>query len=352
MAEESEGTETARTWPSIVPKRNGSVTQIDKTVIRVMMDKDDERPERPQTFQLRDKTAYVAVGDRFTADASIIGGAPAHRAELKTYLNNKYDPLGQINSKNDVDRYAAVKALPYLPELKTKATETVEKRLDAEKEDRILLEAAGSGITLGVEKAWDKLESFVWDGARADLRMEAVFILTESKSAAAIRLLHKVAAAKQFEGNEIRQAAVWGLGKAGHKSFVDLTTFLNDPEDDVVLHAVAGFGDDTPVYVVGLLVNLLKLGSPREAAAVSEALRVIGNDAVLQKLIEAAKQSEPSNFVLATLGRLSPKMVRSALQGDPFLKKLEPFFLMSGEENWLATDAVDIDLKFLLKQNL
>ncbi|MGH6777764.1 MAG: HEAT repeat domain-containing protein [Bradyrhizobium sp.] len=348
----SEGTETARTWPSIVPKRNGVVTQVDKTTIRVTMDKDDERAERPQTFQLRDRTSYVAAGDRFIADASILAGVPTRRAELKTYLSYKYDPLGQINSKNDVDRYAAVKALPFLPELKSKAVEAIAKRLDAEKEDRILLEAAGSGITLGVEKAWDKLESFVWSGDRADLRMEAVFILTESKSVKAVPLLRKIAKAKEFAGNEIRQAAVWGLGKAGHKNYVDLAGFLNDPEGDVVLHAIAGFGSDAGPDIISLLVNLLERADLKEAAAASEALRIIGNDAVLQKLIEAAKQGGPSNWILATLGRLSPAKVRAALGGDPLLNKLEPLFLMGSSENWLAKDSVDIDLKFLLKQNL
>jgi hypothetical protein len=105
--------------------------------------------------------------------------------------------------------------------------------------------------------------------------------------------------------------------------------------------------------VYAIVANLLKLGSPREAAAVSEALRVIGNEAVLQKLIEIARQSEPPNWALATLGRLSPLKVRTALQeDDPLVKKLEPLFLMSSEENWLASDTVDVDLKFLLKQNL
>jgi HEAT repeat protein len=348
----SEGTETARTWPSIVPKRSGVVTQIDKSVIRVLMDADKERPERPQTFQLRDKTAYVSVGDRFTADASIIGGAPVNRAKLTTYMKNTYDPLAEIDSKKEVDRYAAVKALPFLPKLKTKAIAALEKRLDGEKEERILLEAAGSGTTLGIDKGWDKLESFVWSGNRADMRMEAVFILTESKSAKAVPLLRRIASAKQFEGNEIRQAAVWGLGKAGHKSYVDLATFLNDPEDDVVLHAIGGFGEDANGSVVNLLVNLLRLGSPKEAAAASEALRVIGNDTVLEKLIAVAKQGEPANWILATLGRLAPAKVRAELKGDPLLNKLEPLFLVTSGENWLAKDTVDIDLKFLLKQNL
>src|SRR5262249_1452715 len=89
----SEGTETARTWPSIVPKRSGVVELVDKSIIRVMMDADDERNARPQTFQLRGRVPYARVGERFVAESSIIAGAPARRIDFKTYLQNKYEPL-------------------------------------------------------------------------------------------------------------------------------------------------------------------------------------------------------------------------------------------------------------------
>jgi hypothetical protein len=348
----SEGAERDRTWPAIVPQRNGVVERVDSSSIRVLMDADNERASRPQTFQLRERIPYVAVGDRFVAGESMIAGSPRNRASLDPYLKEKYDPLAEIGSKNAVDRYAAVKSLPFLPGIKAKAVEAVELLLNSEKEDRTLLEAAGAGTALGSAKAWDTLEAFIWSTDRADLRMEAVFILTELKSDGAHDVLRRIAGAKQFEGDEIRQAALWGLGKAGLARYVDLATFLNDGDSDVVLHAIAGFGENTPVVVVDYLVKLLKLGRPKEAAACSEALRVIGSECVLQKLIEASKQADVSDWILATLGRLPSAKVRAALAGDPLLKKIEPLLLVSRGENWLAEDLTDIDLKFLLRQNL
>jgi hypothetical protein len=44
--------------------------------------------------------------------------------------------------------------------------------------------------------------------------------------------------------------------------------------------------------------------------------------------------------------------VRAALAGDPILDQLTPLLLLSDRTNWIADDAVDIDLKFLLNQNL
>jgi hypothetical protein len=73
------------------------------------------------------------------------------------------------------------------------------------------------------------------------------------------------------------------------------------------------------------------LGSAKEAAAASEALRIIGNETVLAKLVEVAKQAEPSNWALAALGRLPPAKVKAALGGNPILSKLEPLFLNGGQ---------------------
>jgi hypothetical protein len=272
---------------------------------------------------------------------------------LKAMLKNQYDPLGQTAAKDAVDRYAAVKSLPFLPEKKKQAVAAIEQRLEAEKEDRILLEAAGAGTALESAKAWKQLEGFVWNQERADLRMEAVFILTELCSPGARDVLVKIATDQKFAEDEIRQAAVWGLGKAGLKRYADLLPFLNDAERDVVLHAIAAFGNDTTELVVIQLIAELTSGNERRAPAASEALRIIGSDVVLKNLITAAREKKgPVDWVLATLGRLPAERVRVALKGDPLLDRLGPLLLLSDTANWIAEDTVDIDLKFLLKQNL
>ena len=349
----SEGTETARTWPSIVPKRSGVVTEVSKTAIRVMMEADGDRPERPQTFQLRDKVPYVAVGDHFTAEASIIAGVPATLADIGAYLKNKYDPLRDINAPDAVDRYAAVKALPFLPEKKQQAVTAVEQRLGTEPDERVLLEAQGAGTALGSDRAWKLLEGYAWDQQRADLRMEAVFILTELRSADAAGVLLKIAQDQKFLDDEIRQAAVWGLGKVGGKRYDDLLPFLDDDERDVVLHAIAAFGPDTPKRTIERLIGEMILGDPHVAPAASEALRNIGSDLALASLITVAKEQKgATDWVLATLGRLPAGKVRASLKGDPLLERLAPLLLLSGSENWVTEDTTDVDLKFLLKQNL
>lgn len=349
----SEGAERDRTWPSIVPQRNGVVEQVDRTVIRTIMDADSERATRPQSFQLRGRTPYVAAGNRFIAEASIIAGTPPRLASLDACLNDRYHPLDDLESANAVDRYAAVKSLPYVSVLKKKAANAIERLLEVERDDRVLLEAAGAGTALESGEAWRRLEGFVWNQERADLRMEAVFILTELRSAGARDVLVRIATDPAFGNDEIRQAAVWGLGKAGVRRYGDLIQFLNDPEREVVLHAIAAFGDDTPEQVVVQLIGELVSADARRAPAASEALRNIGSDLVLRNLVVAVREKRNSiDWILATLGRLNADKVRAALKGDPLLDRLAPLLLLSDSENWVAEDTADIDLKFLLKQNL
>jgi HEAT repeat protein len=219
---------------------------------------------------------------------------------------------------------------------------------------RVLLEAAGAGSALNSNKARERLEGFVWNQERADLRMETVFILTELRSASAADILKKIATDARFQGDEIRQAAVWGLGKAGLKRYADLIDFVGDADSDVSLHAIVGFGPDTSKDVIDQLIGLLLAGDPKRAPAASEALRLIGSDLVLQALISASRGGHTLNsWVVVTLGRLEPNKVREALKDNNLLlRQIAPLFLLSSSENWLTVDAVDIDLKFLIKQNL
>ena len=316
------------------------------------MDREEGRASRPQTYQLRGKYPYARVGARFVAEASILAGTPRRRMQLDPYLQLSYDPVSHIAANDPVDRYAAVKALPYRPNQRREAVDLIEHRLDVEADERVLIEAAGAGTTLGSAKARDRLEGFIWSQSRADLRMETVFILTELHGPGSREILLSVANDPTFAEDEIRQAAVWGLGKTGLRAYADLLPLLGDNERDVVLHAVAAFGPDTPRPVVEKLVAQLVQGPPERWSAASEALRSIGSPDALAALIAAARQSGANVWVLATLGRMPANAVRAALTGDPLLERLEPLLVLSPETNWLAEDVVDIDLKFLLKQNL
>ena len=191
------------------------------------------------------------------------------------------------------------------------------------------------------------------DHARGDLRMEAVLILSELGDATAAAELKRIATDDDLAGDELREAATWGLGKAGCRAYAELLQLLSDDDDAVALHAICAFGSDVPEVVVRSLVAIVQFGQAREQSAASEALRLIGSDSALHALVDAARSREGARpWVLATLGRLDPIDVRLALDEDALLAEVEPLLTIGPDENWVASTEVAEDLRFLLKQNI
>lgn len=351
----SEGAERDRTWPAIVPSRDGTVLEVTGGKLVVEMRTDPGRPSRRQTYTLRGKSVYVSPGDTFFAEVSILAGAPPRLADLPSYLQRRYSPLDDLQSPHDVDRYAAVKSVRFRDDSRHLVVSALEALLGRENDDRVALEAAGSATFFGSNAGQERIAQFIWENtARPELRMEAVFILAELGANAFTRgQLNRIATDARFEGQEIRQAAVWAFGKAGLKCYEDLLPFIDDADENVALHAIAAFDQNTPRQVIDCLVRDLVAGNPRRAAAASETLRVVGSSDVLQALTDAANSSRPvSDWIIATLGRLPATLVRTHLHDAHLLERISPMLLLSEGANWLASEMITADIVFLRKQNL
>ena len=351
----SEGAERDRTWPATVPTRDGTVLEVTDERLIVHMNADAQRPARRQTYILRGKSVYVCPGDAFRAKTTILTGEPPALADLSTYLPRRYVPLDDLQAGTDVDRYAAVKALRFRDDARDQVIPALEDLIHRENEERVALEAAGTAASLGSEFGQQQITRFVWDNDdRPELRMEAVFILAELGHSPFIReQLNRIVVDPRFEGDELRQAAVWALGKAGLRCYEDVLPFIDDADENLALHAIGAFGADTPRPVIDRLVQDLIAGDPRRAPAASEALRIISSDEVLQALVMAANAAQPvPDWIVATLGRLPPDEVRGALQDSPLLDRITPMLLTAQGAHWLASETIGTDIAFLLKQNL
>ncbi|OAB55815.1 hypothetical protein AY600_17930 [Phormidium willei BDU 130791] len=348
----SEGAEQDRTWPATVPSRPGRVLSVTDEKLVVMMEGDGNDARR-QTYTLNGKHPYVTPGDKFKADVSMLAGAPAALADLNAHLIDEYDPLADTGSDNPVDRYAAVKALRFRQDLRKDSLPALEGMLDTEGEIRVALEAAGSAAFIGSGKAEQFIEDVLWNHQAREMSMEAILILTELKTAFAREQLRRVAGDAQFQGDERRQAAIWGLGKLGVTAYADLLPFISDDEENVAFHAIAAFGDDAPADVIDRLIAILVEGDPKRAPAASEALRVIGAPLVVERLAHAADAGDGNvDWVLATIGRMPPDLVRRQLEGSALLERLQPMLLIAQGANWLAAEEATTNLAFLRKQNL
>jgi HEAT repeat protein len=292
----------------------------------------------------------VRTGDSFKGEVSILAGSPEKTADISTFLRKAYDPIAGLREPNAVDRYAAAKSLPYRKDLLSAAVPALESLLKTETEERVALEAAGASATLGSKLGQDYIGKVLWGDGRKDLRMEAVLILTELGSPFARSELVQLASDAKLAGDEIRQAAVWGLGKTGLKAYDQILPFIGDTDENLALHAITAFGSDTPEGVIRQLVSELITGDSRRASAASETLRLIANDAVVKCLIEAAASGH--DWVLATLGRLPAALVTPAITGSELMKRIAPMLLMGEGANWLASEDRVMDIAFLTKQNL
>lgn len=349
----SEGAERDRTWPSTVPTRTCTVQSVDSERLVVLQHANEEKEARRQTYRLNGKTPYVSPDDVREALTTILAGAPDSQADLSAYLSNQYDPLTDVQSESSVDRYAAVKSLPHRDDPRDKVLAALEELIETEAEDRVALEAAGSAASLGSELGQARVSEYIWSNEeRPDLRMEAVLILTElGRNDYSRDQLSNIASGEQFLGDELRQCAVWGLGKAGLQAYEDLLPYIDDADENVAMHAVAAFGNDTPQEVIDLLIEELISADPRRAPAASEALSAIKSDRVLASVVAAARDHQ-TDWLIATLGRMDPIKVRESLAGDPLLDAIAPILLLSDADNWLATEAIQSDMSFLRGQNL
>jgi hypothetical protein len=348
----SEGAERDRTWPATVPSRPGKVLSVQGGKIVVSME-GDGNPPRKQTYTLKGKIPYVLPGDRFEAGSDMLAGTPAQLADLQWPLGNAYDPVPDLASESDVDRFAAAKAILHRPDLHDAALPILEGLLDHENELRVALEAAGTATALGSAKGQDFVADTLQSNENKQLSMEAIFILTEVKGAFANEMLNSVAGAAELRGDERRHAAVWGIGKAGLKAYADLVPFVADPEENMAYHAISAFGSDTPDAVIDALIDMLIGGDEVAAPAASEALLVIGSDSALARLLVAANTvNDGRDWLLATIGRFPPHMVRDMLAGTPLLDHLAPMLLVAEGANWTSRGEAKNDLRFLLKQSL
>ncbi len=349
----SEGAERDRTWPATVPSRDGTVLAVNTDRIIVQMHADRARGERRQTYRLKGRNAYVGTGETFKAHTAMISGVPPSLADLSSSLNLDYDPIPSLGSSSDVDRYAAVRALAHRHDLGARRTTVLENVIDGKGDDRVVLEAAGVAASLGSAHGEAWLSQFIWtNDDRPDLRMEAVFILTElGDTPFAREHLTRIAGCRRFRDDELRQAAVWGLGKSGLRRYDDLLSFIDDPDDDVALHAIAGFDRHTSPTTIKRLVDDLASGGERRRAAASAALAAIGSDEVITTLATAA-HTATDDWILATLGRMPPARVRWLLARDSLLSRISPLLLTAEGANWLATEEKRTDLRFLLSQDI
>ncbi|MGH9890665.1 MAG: HEAT repeat domain-containing protein [bacterium] len=340
-----EGAERDRTWPSTSAKRPGRVLEVDERRIRV-----EWAEGGTYTFRRSDERpfAYVVAGDEFGEGDRLIQGAVRGLADPDCE-GETWDPSGTLQSEDPIEVYASVKALGLVGS--ESAIESLRALVDSSADERIRLEGLGALTRLGIEEATTVLLERAMDAKTGlDMAMEAVLILSELRAEDGAGALAQVAS-EQSLPDELRAAAVWGLGVTGMNVPNEIVAFLGDESDLLAAHAVVAIGSSLEEVDAEAVADLLQQ-SEREAASAAKVLARQGPVGV-RVLLRAVNDGEESARVWALygLGLMDRGEIEAAAGSDvaeELASTLEPMW--RGSQAWISEDDVVSLVNFVGRQ--
>lgn len=350
----SEGAERDREWPSTVPTSDGNVQSVAKDRLSAHL-----ANGRNQTYRLGSKTAYIAPGEAFLASSQFLAVVPTGKASFPIPQKIKWNPRDILISSSLVDRYVAVKSLGFAGNTEDRKILFVVATNDPE--ERVALEASAALIRLGDERGLELIQRYIDNSLPDYLSMEAILILSEFRgtvlAAQCADLLVYFAQSEEFRGKELRQAAIWGLGKDGLRTYNRLLGFLDLPDNEELVHAVCAFGPDMDISIVDALIKMLlnSASSERQRASASYVLaKIIAPVYSVPRLVEAQKHSvrHLKNWILATLGQMNPATALVHVNDANLASQLEWLYLTALETNWTRSERVLDMLGFIRKQTI
>lgn len=172
-----EGSERDRTWKSYVPGFDFTVTEIEEddegSILRF------EKPDGHRTSRRIPEGQYLYInrGESYRAGEKIVAGIVPAMSTCECG-GPQYDFYADLYSAIPETRYAAVKALGYLPRTQ-KAVEALGRIAgDPDMDHRVRLEAYASLLRLG-EGVWNRMTEYMRSLEASDLKMEYILILGE-----------------------------------------------------------------------------------------------------------------------------------------------------------------------------
>jgi hypothetical protein len=346
----SQGSELDLKWPAWVPSGDGTLLGVDdqgRVVFR--------RPSRKEgTYGHSAKWPHVYLylnpGDRFVGQETVVAGVVPPPATVAC-PGPHWDMEEDLRSSDYTTRYAAVKAIGITGEQALAADLTGV--VDHHDEDwRVRLEARGSLARLDPERWLTALADVAADVDGPPMeQMEAVFILSELPYPAAAEALAAVVVAEDGRDDEVRCAAVWGLGTGTCPDPERVMAHLTDPSDRVAMHAAAALPDELPPAAISALDQAVQSGDSRSGPVAAAVLAHRGHADVLVKIASGDGPGRP--WALEALGDFTPAQVEDAAGGtlDESLRSvLAPMWMR--HVDWLRTDDNDGGLDILGHQRL
>lgn len=332
----SEGSEADISWPIWVPSYSGQLPHIapidDEGNIYV-----HSEDGRIRTYKRRRHWSqvhlYIAPGEEFVGEYTAVAGC-VEPASIRC-AGDTWDWQADLFSQSPDDRYAAVKSC--YKRSSSEVTELLRPIASNSEEDwRIRIEAAGVLAAIDPSSWVPFLESVAADTSLPpEQQIESVFVLSEISADGATDALYRVAQADKNRLEEVRAAAVWGLGTGVRKSPERVIDFLADDSDRVALHAASALTRKLSPEIVKSLQGWLMENQVRKAAS---AAFLLARHGYVQELLDVVTSSSGLGAMLAlrALGDLSPDQVlqeTSRVVPAHVLKVLRPLWVQ--HQDWL-----------------
>lgn len=344
----SQGSEVDVSWPAWVPTTDGTVLGINNGEV-LFRTSDGELKQYWPSRKWPAVHLYVPPGRDFRAHETIAAGVIPPPEHL-VCPGAVWDFRADLAAGDQIDRYAAVKAVgAAMAEDVVQALAVL--ATDGAQDWRLRLEAMASLARIEPARWVPPVGEIAADVKRSlPEQMEAILILSETPAPQAVKMLASVAAPVPGRHEEIRCAAVWGLGNHpdGHSDC--LLPFLTDPLDRVAVHAAAALSSLSPTGV-RTLRNGLRSGDNRIAAISAATLR---DQRCIGALLEEACTSGTGRlWALRTLGDLTRAEVEVAagpLLTPALIDALLPLWIQ--HEDWLRTGDNEDAFRTLSEQRI
>ncbi|UWZ37977.1 HEAT repeat domain-containing protein [Dactylosporangium roseum] len=292
----ADGSERDVYWPITVAKRAGIVTRIQSGKVTVQ-----PPGAKASTLGRPGDQPLVQVGDH-VENGTVLSSTvtPATNLNCSGATWNLHEAIA---SNDEVEAFAAVKAAGVL-----KAEHLVDPvraiAHDDERDMRLRIEALGSLARLSDPHAVDRLADLDDGDVDAAMQMERVLLLSELVgSQAATESLLQIAKGVDYS-DEVRAAAVWGLGAAWHDHFGYCWSFAFDASEKVRRHAQASLGAPTQNDLPDLVAALKEVDRAPLAAALLARSRSVA------ELAAALSDDQSHAWAIQSLGQIDPAFVR------------------------------------------
>lgn len=345
----NEGAERDREWKSYVPSFNGVVTSIQGKKISYNKDGGGRASKTCND----NHNIFVSAGDQIEAGSkivsSIVTGAYSHTCD-----HRGYDFIADLESNNHETKYCAVKALGFLPALRTTSVPRLRRLLGvAGLDERIRLEAFASLIRLGETDLWEHINNYfnIDNDIEGSFRMEATLILTELISIDESRSILQQVAASTLD-SEIRASAVWGLGHSSlaHSIVLD---YVDCQDETISGHAIAILEKKVTIDLTQTLLDHLDQTGNKNAAI----SRIISNASTLddRRIIEELVHCDSPTkrqwilYAVGLGGRTRFEQIIREVDDEAETTISFLILLWDNRNAWLST--MEERIEFIKKQN-